>query len=107
MLPAHFQQRDLLFQCPAAVKVRAVQDAANLLQRELQFPEKQNALQPLQGTRVIQPVPGLRHPGGFQQPDAVIVMQRPDADARSLADLMHGHHGPHLLCKGSIRPDAA
>ena len=91
------QQLCLLCQYFLPVKVRAVQDRPDVPKRKLQFPEQQDLLQPLQCCLVVQAVTRLGAACGRQQTDPVVVLQRPDGNAGQLADLVDGHHKPHLL----------
>ena len=91
-LPLKLQQSDLPFQSLHGIKVRAVQDIPNILQRKPQLPEQQDAVKPSQGFFVIQPLACFRHPGGLQQADGVIVVQRAHTHSRHTADFFHGFH---------------
>jgi len=75
------------------VKVRVIQNALDVLERELQLSKQQNGLQPRQRCIVIQPVTCFCAGRGRQQADGIIVVQRPDADTGQLADFVNGHHG--------------
>lgn len=92
VLPLQGQQPDLLLQCQLPVKIRALQDPSDLLQRELQFPEQQNLLQMLQRPFVIQPIAGFGVCGGGQQSDPVVILQGTDADTGALTNLVNRHH---------------
>mgnify|MGYP007099013035 CR=1 FL=1 len=60
MRPLHFQQVHLLGKGSHGVKIRGVQNPLDVIQRELQLPEKQDRLHPLQRRVVIQPVARFR-----------------------------------------------
>ena len=92
MLPLQFQKVDLVIQSGLPVKAGGIQNPPNLLQRELKLSKQQNALEPFQGRIVIQPVACLRHPGGLQQTDGIIVVQRAHTDTGHLTHLFYCFH---------------
>ena len=87
------QQPDLILQGGGLIEIRIIQNAADRPQREFQFTKQQDGLQPCQRRIVIQPVACFCELCGRQQPNGVIMVQRPDADARQRADFVNGHHG--------------
>ena len=87
------QQPDLVCQRGGLVKIRIIQHPLDVLQRKFQLPEQQNGLQPRQRCIVIQPIARLSEPGGRQQADGVVMVQRPDADPCQSADFVNGPHG--------------
>lgn len=92
MFPLHFQQVHLLGKGGHRVKIRGVQNPLDVLQRELQLPEKQDRLHPLQRRVVIQPVARFRHRGWLQQADSVIMVERAHTHAGDAADFLDGFH---------------
>ena len=92
MLLLQLQQPYLLIESFVPVEGGAVQYGPDVLQGELQLPKEQDALQARQGPLVVEPVPCLSHFSGLQQPQLVVVVQGPDADAGELAHLMDRHH---------------
>ena len=86
--------------------VLGVEQRPDLLERQADAAEGEQAVQALHVGRRVQPVPAVRALGRHEQPDAVVVMQRADGHARDpgqLADL-HGLRvintprtlGPHV-----------
>ena len=92
MFPLHFQQVHLLGEGGHRVKIRGIQNPLDVLQRELQLPEKQDRLHPLQRRVVIQPVARFRHRGWLQQADGVIMVERAHTHASDTADFPDGFH---------------
>ena len=84
-------------------KFAPVQHGPDLLQRNAEKLERDNLLQPLQIARAVHPVPRLGAQGP-QQPEPVVVMQRPHRHARQLAELLYVHS--KSLPKTIFRPDA-
>ena len=84
LLCPQFQQPDLILQGLFRVKGRIVQKFPNLLQREFQFPEEENGVEPLQGFFVIEAVPGFCDLCRFQKANLVVVVQCPELTPVSL-----------------------
>ena len=75
-----------------------MENVCDLLQRKPQLPEHKDHIKPFQGLVVIQPVTGSGDLRGLQQADAVVVVQRPDADPGAATHFLHGKHGhPSLV----------
>ena len=99
-LPLHEQQGPVLLQGLGAVVVRGRQDAADLLQGQVQFSVEQNLLERGHSRAVVIAVSGRGDLRRFQQPDLVVPAQRPDADPCQLCRLTHGTaHLSHLQGK--------
>ena len=92
VLPLKLQQVDLLLQSFLLVESGGVENLPDFLQRELQLPEEQNGLQTPQGCIVIQPIACLCHPGGFQQTDGIVVVERAHTHAGDAADFFYSFH---------------
>ena len=90
------EKLNLLAQSLAAVKIRAVQNGADVPQGKLQLPKQQNLLQTFQRCIVIQPVTALGAHGG-QQTQLIIVLQRAYAYACQSAGFFYGHHDKTLV----------
>ena len=92
MLPAKLQKLNLLVERPFQVKVRAVENCSYVGERELQLPEEHDLLQPRQVFVAVEPVARLAAGAWPKQTSLVVVVQRPHAHVRELADFMHGSH---------------
>ena len=98
MLSLQLQQFDLLLQRLFSVEGGIRQDPLNVFQRKFQFPEQQDLLQTFQRCIVIQAVAAVGMPGGGQQADLVVIVQRAYTHTGQAADFVYGHHGgtPHF-----------
>lgn len=70
--------------------VAGVQQRSDLLERKPDIAQRPQPVQPPNVGRGVEPVPGLRSLGRHEQPEAVVVVQGPDRDARrpcQVADL--------------------
>src|SRR5687768_638452 len=68
----------------ASIKVRIGEDPLDLLEVESQFLEEQDLLQPLEVVFLVEPISGRAVRRRFQQPDLVVMVQRPHADPADL-----------------------
>ena len=91
-----------------AVKALAVQEARDLIKRQLEPAVNDDLGQACQVGRRVHPITRGGTPTRGQQPDVVIVVKRPDRDAKSLRDfadgeLVHLHLLRHVDQAGASR----
>ncbi len=93
----------LTAQVVVGVGVRIGEHSGDLVQAELEFPVKQDLLEPPQVACRVQPVTARAATARDQQPDLVVVMQGPDRDARQPSDLADGVLLHTAYCAASRR----
>lgn len=91
---------------------RVVDDASDLVQLQPQLAVDDDAAQPVEVARRVEPVSGSRSGGRAREVDLVPVVQRPDrqveegsgltdGQVRGIAVIGHGHHPPRR--RGRVR----
>ena len=91
------------------VRGRVADQLRDLAQAEAEPPVGQHLPQPLRVGRVVGPVAGGGAPGRGQQPDLVVVMQRPHGDPGQFGQLPHGQviiHVPDYAPSRHVRVKA-
>ena len=72
------------------IEIGFVEDGLDVRQRKIEFAEEQDLLQPQQIGFTVQAIARRGSGRRFQQPDVVVVVQRPDADPGQSSQLLHG-----------------
>ncbi len=84
------QQLLVIMQSLHLIEPGFVEDGLNVRQRKIEFAEEQDLLQPQQIGLTVQAIARRGSGRRFQQPDVVVVVQRPDADPGQSGQLLHG-----------------
>ncbi len=88
-------------QLDEARKRRVGERGPDLRERETELPQHHDLLQPHDVVAVVEPVPRFGAVRRTQKPNPVVVVKRPDRDARPLRKLANFPHGDNL------QPDVA